>query len=103
MMRAENRGITSEIIEIVHNDSDEKIQHKEGTEEDEGHKVDVGNVGAARVFRVLVLAGLRITWPTGTTGQHDCLPGLAGSTSRENQGEEQMKKVLVMLERMIRR
>lgn len=42
MMRSKNRGIASEVIEVVHNDRHEEIEHEEGAEEDEGDEIEVG-------------------------------------------------------------
>ena len=48
----ENNCIPGKVVEVVHDNSHEEIQHDEGTEEDEGDKVEVGHVGAT------VLAGI---------------------------------------------
>lgn len=47
MVRAQDRRVAGEIIEVVHDDGDEEVQHEERAEEDERHEVDVGDVGAA--------------------------------------------------------
>ena len=49
-----------QIVEVVHDDGDEKVDHDEGAEEDEGDEVDVGHVGAAGLLRVDQLSGCRI-------------------------------------------
>lgn len=81
MMRAQDRRVPREIIEVVHDDGDEEIQHEERAEEDERHEVDVGDVGAA-AFRLLLL-GLRVAGTALYAGQHDVRPGLARSTPGE--------------------
>lgn len=78
MMGAQDRRVPSEIVEIVHDDGDEEIQHEKRAEEDERHEVSVGDVGAATVR--LVLLGLRVARTTLYAGQHDVRPGLARST-----------------------
>ena len=49
-----------QIVEVVHDDGDEEVDHDEGAEEDEGDEVDVGHVGAAGLLRVDQLSGCRI-------------------------------------------
>lgn len=44
MMRAQDRRVPREVIEIVHDDGDEEIQHEERAEENERHEVGVGHV-----------------------------------------------------------
>ena len=76
MVRAQNRRVPAifnselssrrkarkpgEIVEIVHDDGDEEVDHDEGAEEDEGDEVDVGHVGAAALLGVDQLSGCRI-------------------------------------------
>ena len=49
-----------QIVEVVHDDCDEEVDHDEGAEEDEGDEVDVGHVGATALLRVDQLSGCRI-------------------------------------------
>lgn len=79
VMGAKDRRVAREIIEVVHNDGDEEIQHEKRAEEDERYEVRVGDVGAAAI-RVRVLAGLRVARTTLYTGQHDVRPGFARGT-----------------------
>ena len=65
-----------EIVEVVHDDGDEEVDHDEGAEEDEGDEVDVGHVGAAALLGVDQLSGCRIpeevdnvTWFKGISFQ----------------------------------
>ena len=76
MVRAQNRRVPGifntelssrrkatkpgQIVEVVHDDGDEEVDHDEGAEEDEGDEVDVGHVGAAGLLRVDQLSGCRI-------------------------------------------
>jgi len=79
MMSAQNRRVPREIIEIVHDDGDEQIQHEERTEENERHEVDVSYVGAA-IVGLVVLVGLFVAGLAFRTGQHDVRPSLTSST-----------------------
>ena len=92
MVRAQNRRVPAifnselssrrkatkpgEIVEIVHDDCDEEVDHDEGAEEDEGDEVDVGHVGAAALLGVDQLSSCRIpeevdnvTWFKGISFQ----------------------------------
>ena len=40
-MRSEDGRVSRQVVEIVHDDSHEKVQHDEWTEENERYKVDV--------------------------------------------------------------
>ena len=46
MMRAKNRPITCQIVKIVHDDSDEQIEDKEGTDHEEADEEWIGDIGA---------------------------------------------------------
>ena len=43
-MWSENGPISCEIIKIVHDDSNKKVENQEGTNDEEGDEVDVGKV-----------------------------------------------------------
>jgi hypothetical protein len=45
--------VPRQVVEVVHDDGNEQIEHDEGAEEDEGHEVDV------RQGRPAVLAGVQ--------------------------------------------
>lgn len=78
MMRAQNRRVPRQVIEVVHNDGDKEIQHEERAKEDERHEVNVGDVGAATLR--LRFLGLRIAVLALYAGQHDVRPGLTRGT-----------------------
>ena len=78
MMGAEDGRVARQIIEVVHDDGDEEIEHEEGAEEDETDEVSVGEVRAALVARLL---GARVAGLLGYAGQHDVRPGLARRAS----------------------
>ena len=44
VMSSQNGGIACQVIEVVHDDSHEKIEHEEGTEEDKGDEIKVRNL-----------------------------------------------------------
>ena len=92
MVRAQNRRVPGifnselssrrkatkpgQIVEVVHDDGDEEVDHDEGAEEDEGDEVDVGHVGAAALLGVDQLSSCRIpeevdnvTWFKGISFQ----------------------------------
>ena len=52
VMSSQNGGIACQVIEVVHDDSHEQVEHKEGAKEDEGDEIGVGHVGAASLQRV---------------------------------------------------
>ena len=72
VMSSQNGGIACQVIEVVHDDSHEKIEHEEGTEEDKGDEIKVRNLRPTSLVRgqafpccfiVLVRAGI-----TGSSG-----------------------------------
>ena len=51
-MSSQDGGVSGEVVEVVHDDSHEQVEHKEGAKEDEGDEIGVGHVGAASLQRV---------------------------------------------------
>ena len=49
VMSSQNGGIACQVIEVVHDDSHEKIEHEEGTEEDKGDEIKVRNLRPTRL------------------------------------------------------
>lgn len=41
-MWPKDRWVSGEVVKVVHDDGNKEVQHNEGTQEDEGDKVDVG-------------------------------------------------------------
>ena len=81
---AEDGGVAGEVVEVVHDDGHEEVEHEEAAEEDEGDKEGVGEVGAAGLVRVHDLArggvdpvGPEVALPPALAGEHDVGPGLA--------------------------
>ena len=52
MVSAKDWRVPGQVIEVVHDDSHEQVEHKEGAKEDEGDEVGVGHVGATSLQRV---------------------------------------------------
>ena len=52
MVSAKDWRVPGQVIEVVHDDSHEQVEHKEGAKEDERDEVGVGHVGAASLQRV---------------------------------------------------
>ena len=82
VVRAEDGGVPGQVVEVVHDDGHEQVEHDEATEEDEGDEVNIGDIGATGLVRVYQEASLvplvssLITGPAGQTVQHDVWPGL---------------------------
>lgn len=77
-MGTQYAGVPGEIIEIIHDDGDEQIEHQEGAEEYKRYEVGVGQCGSAVLPRCLlgvIVAGLALQ-----TCQHYVGPGLASCT-----------------------
>ena len=47
MVRAEDGGVSGEVVKVVHDDGHEQVDHDEGAEEDEADKVEIGGVASA--------------------------------------------------------
>ena len=52
MVSPEDGAVPGQVVEVVHDDSHEQVEHKEGAKEDEGDEIGVGHVGAASLQRV---------------------------------------------------
>ena len=44
MVGAQDGRVSRQVVEAVHDDGDDDVQHDEGAEEDEGDEVEVGHV-----------------------------------------------------------
>lgn len=69
--------VPRQVIEIVHDNGDEQIQHQERTEEDERDEIGVRYV---RATAAILFAGFRVARTTLHAGQHYVRPCLASST-----------------------
>jgi hypothetical protein len=106
MVGAQDGGVARQIVEAVHDDSHHDVEHNEAAEKNEGDKVEVGDVGAARFFWVVfetggdvVIEGLLVTDPTANAGHHDVGPSLARRTTEEqHESLEDASKVVVALD-----
>ena len=101
MVGAEDGGVPGQVVEVVHDDGHEKVDHDEAAEEDEGDKVEVGGVTATGLVwvekfpRGLVPAvALLIAGPAALAGQHDVRPGLPSGTSSKYQPWVQLQSTV---------
>ena len=88
MVGAQDGGVSGQVVEVVHDDGHEQVDHDEAAEEDEGDKVEVGGVAATGLVwvekfpRCLIPAvALLVAGPTSLAGQHYVRPGLSSGTS----------------------
>ena len=93
MVGAEDGGVPCEVVEAVHDDGDDDVEHDEGAEEDEGDEVGDGEVVAARLLEGdaggdVVGDGLRVAGPTLQAGVHYLGPRL----SRRRPGRRRRRK-----------
>ena len=84
MVGAEDGGVAGEVVEVVHDDGHEEVDHDEAAEEDEADEVEVGGVAAAALLGVEQLArgvvarvALLVARPPALARQHDVRPRLA--------------------------
>ena len=87
MVRAQDGRVSGQVVEVVHDDGHEQVEHQEGAEEDEGDEVGVGEGGAAGLEgvddlpgRLVELEGPRVANPPGLASQHDAWPGFSSGT-----------------------
>ena len=98
MVGTQDRTVSGEVIKVVHNDSNEQVEHEKAAEEDECDKEEVGDVAAAGLARLqqfprgaVLLDGPGITFLPGSACQHDVGPGFTRGTSEEK------KQVLLLV------
>ena len=92
MVGAEDGGVPGQVVEVVHDDGHEQVDHDEAAEENEGDEVEVGGVAATGLLWVekfpcclIPAVALLVTGPTSLAGQHDVRPGLSSGTSSKTQ------------------
>ena len=85
---SEDGGVSGQIVEVVHNDSYEEIEHEEAAEEDEGDEEEVCDVTAAHLARLEELArglvpldGAGVADLARPACQHDVWPRLSRGAS----------------------
>ena len=88
-MSSQDGGVSGEVVEVVHDDSHEQVEHQEAAEEDKGDKEEVGDVAAAHLVWLqqlprggVPLDSSGITDLPCSTSQHDVRPGLTRGTSK---------------------
>ena len=91
MMRAQDGPILREVVEILHDDGDEKVEDQEGTDHVEGEEVNVREVTTTPLLRVIVTSH----WGGGKAWQHYVLPVLpcCDSEKKEKGHRERLEVV----------
>lgn len=51
MVGSKDGAVSCQVVEAVHNDGNDNIEHNEGAEKNERHEVEVRHVGAAGLVR----------------------------------------------------
>merc|ERR1719500_2767532 len=95
-MRTQDGPVASEVIKVVHDDSNKEIKHQEGND-DEADEVDIGKVAsAALLFSRIVRSIVTFCVRGADAGEHDLLPSLAGCRPEEDQQrpEERLEVVV---------
>ena len=94
MVGAEDGAVAREVVEAVHDDGDDNVQHDERAEENEADKVEVGHVGSALLVgvhhvagRLVVLVGLEVADAARDAGHHDVGPCFSGGASGKKNKE----------------
>ena len=86
MVGAQDGGVPGQVVEVVHDDGHEQVEHDEAAEEDEGDEVYIGYIRATGLVRVYQEASLvplvssLVAGPPRESVQHDVRPGLSGGT-----------------------
>ena len=80
---AEDGGVAGEVVEVVHDDGHEEVEHEEAAEEDEGDEEEVCDVAAAELAGLqqlpgglVPLDGARVADLPRPARQHDVGPRL---------------------------
>lgn len=88
VMSSQYRRVSREIIKVVHDDSNEQVEHEEAAEEHESDKEEVGDVTAAFLIRLqefprchIPLDCSGITDLSCSASQHNVRPGFSCGTS----------------------
>ena len=86
VMRSQDGPIPCEVIEVVHDDSDEQVEDEEGADHEERDEVNISEIRATTTL----VSG--IFWPLVTddtwillAAQHDLLPGLSSGWPEQHQ------------------
>ena len=85
MVRAQDGGVSGQVVEAVRDHGHHDVQHDEGAEEDEGDKVEIGDGVAAPLLRVshvelailgvVPLVSVRVARSSSHSRHHDVWPG----------------------------
>ena len=60
VVRPEDGPVAGEVVEVVHDDGDEEVEHKEGAHHEEADEEGVGHVGATALLLASIVR-LRVT------------------------------------------
>ena len=87
MVSSQDGRVSSQVVEVVHDDGHEQVEHQKRAEEDERDEVGVGEGRAAGLEgvdnfagRLVVLERPRVAHAARFAGQHDARPRLSGGT-----------------------
>ncbi len=88
MVSPQDGRVSGQVVEVVHDDGHEQVEHQERAEEDEGDEVGVGKGWAASLEgvdnlarRLVVLERPRVANAAGLAGQHDAGPSFSSGAS----------------------
>lgn len=100
-MGAEDGAVARQVVEAVHDDGDDDVQHDERAEKDEGNEVEVGHVRPASLVRLdpmtrclVELVGPLVAFAPCNTGHHDVWPSFTGGTPVETQIKKTFKTLV---------
>ena len=102
MVGAQDGGVPGEVVEAVHDDGDDDVEHDEGAEEDEGDEVGDGEVVAARLLDRdagggVVGDGRGVAGPALQARVHYLGPRLSSRRSGNKKKERECEMVAVSL------
>ena len=91
MVGPKNWAVPGQVVEAVHNNGHHNVQHDERTEEDEGHKIEIGHVRAASLVgldpvtrRLVDFVSSLVAFPARDARHHYVGPGLTSGTPKSN-------------------
>ena len=61
MMGSQDAPVPGQVVEVVHDDSNEEVEDEEAADDKESDEVEVGEVGAAAVAQGVVVVRLGVT------------------------------------------
>ena len=58
MVRSQDGGVSGQVVEVVHDDGHEQVEHEEGAENEEGDEVNVGEVSSTTLSGLVQSLGV---------------------------------------------